>query len=175
MSENTPVPTETVTTPESVVGVIVKLYPVALSVVNPVAVAFERDTSLSMNPVDASVVVAVTVVVPVIVLERADVRVILGRIVSNIPVRVIPEATTGLAVLPEYTIPLKDRAHCCQPVPLRFRSIEPVDSHQLADTKEPVAVFPEPSIAVIAMVFPALRLPLREKPTQYAQEFDMFT
>ena len=114
-------------------------------------------------------------VVPVIVLVRADDRVIPGRILSRVPVRTIPDATTGLAIAPEYTIPLKDSAHCCQPVPLRLRSIEPDDSPQLADTNQPVAVFPELSIVVMATVLPASRVPLREKSTQYAQEFERFT
>lgn len=102
---------------------------------------------------------------PVIVLGAEVDSVIDGRVVSRVPVSVIPDAITGVAVLPEYTVPLKVRSHSCHPIPLKFKSTEPVDSVPLAETKEPVAVFPDPSSATIRSVFPVSRVPLKEKST----------
>ena len=102
---------------------------------------------------------------PVMVLGAVEERVIPGTIVSSVPVRVIPEATTGVAVLPEYTSPLKESGHWSHPAPPKFRSTDPELSPPLAETKVPVAVFPEPSIAVTARVFPVSRVPLRVNPT----------
>lgn len=133
VSENAPVNTEIVTTPVDTDGVTVKVYPVALSAVNPVAVALTSDTSLSMNPLAASVVVAVTEVAQVIVLTSEDERMIHGLVVSSIPVNTIPDATTGVAILPEYMIPLKESSPSCHPLPLKFKSNEPLDSPPIMD------------------------------------------
>ncbi len=43
--------------------------------------------------------------------------------------------------------------------------MDPLDSHPLAETNDPVAVFPDPSSATTSKVFPASKVPLKEKLT----------
>lgn len=100
-SEKTPVHTPTVIAPVATVGVTVKVYPVELCALNPLIVAFVSDISPDTKSLVDSAVVAWTEMAHEIVLGAVDVSVMLGRIVSSVPMRSMPEATTAVAVLPE--------------------------------------------------------------------------
>ena len=52
---------------------------------------------------------------------------------------------------------------------------DPDDSPPLAETSDPVSVFPEPSIAVSNTVSAASSVPLKAKLTAYTPEFEILT
>ncbi len=117
--------------------------------------------SLSVSPLAASVVMMFTEVAqdPFVPLRES---VAPGGVISRIPVSTMPDATTWLAIAPEYTTPLKLIAHSLHAPLAKESDNEPDDSHPLAEVCAPVAVLPEPSIAVRRNVFPGSSVPLNE-------------
>ncbi len=71
-----------------------KVYPVELVCVKPLALPFITNTSLPVNHTSASEVEAATMMDHVIVPVAVEERVIPGAVASSVPLEVIPEAVT---------------------------------------------------------------------------------
>ncbi len=71
-----------------------KVYPVELVCVKPLAVPFVTSTSLPLNHTSTSEVEAATIMDHVIVPVAVEERIIPGIVASSMPLEVIPDAVT---------------------------------------------------------------------------------
>jgi hypothetical protein len=172
---NDPVHREIVSVPLETVGVTVTLYPVEVVHEKLLATPLVTKISPIVSPLDDSVVVISTKIAHEIVFGAREVRVAPALIVSSVLESVILDAINWVAIHPVYTTPVERSRPCIHPLSLRSKSIEPVDSDQLWEKYEPVAVFPELSIVVMRNVSPTSSVPLRVKSIVYAPEFEIFT
>ena len=72
----------------------VKIYPVELVCVKPLALPFVTNTSLPVNHISPSEAAAATMIAHVIVPVAVEERVIPGVVASSMPLEVIPDAVT---------------------------------------------------------------------------------
>lgn len=101
ISMKLPLSTDTLTAPVDTIGVRIKLYPVELVWVKPLSVAFVGMISLIVKPLTVSEMIAFMETAHEILLGAVVVSNMVGRVISSVPVRIMPDAITWLVIPPE--------------------------------------------------------------------------